>query len=59
MCRAVNVDEEGNRSPVASATYFVGFDQKEGYRGMNILSILTEPDNLFDYDKGIYVMGSI
>ncbi len=59
VLRAVSVDEEGNRSPVASATYFVGFDQKEGYRGMNILSILTEPDNLFDYDKGIYVMGSI
>ena len=41
----------------ASATYFVDFDQKEGYQGMNIVSIITDPDNLFDYDTGIYVMG--
>ena len=57
VLRAICVDEEGNESAAASATYFVDFDQKEGYQGMNIVSIITDPDNLFDYDTGIYVMG--
>jgi hypothetical protein len=35
----------------------VGFDQKEAYDGMNIITITTNPDNLFDFDKGIYVLG--
>lgn len=58
VLRAVCIDGDGNQSPVASATFFVGFDRREGYQGMNILSIMTEPDNLFEYNKGIYVLGS-
>ncbi len=57
VLRAVSVDKAGNESPAASAAYFVDFADKEGYQGMNIVSIITDPDNLFDYDTGIYVMG--
>lgn len=57
IIRAVSYDEAGNRSEVKTATYFVGFSSKNGYHGMNILSIITDPSNLFDYEKGIYVTG--
>lgn len=57
IIRAVCADEEGNESEIVSSSYFVGFDQKEGYEGMNVLSVITDPDNLFSYETGIYVKG--
>lgn len=57
IVRAVVYDEIGHRSDVKTASYFVGFSQKNGYDGMSILSIVTEPSNLFDYETGIYVTG--
>ena len=57
VVRAVSVDRFGNRSKVCEAVYFVGFGKKTGYEGMNIMSIVTDPTNLFDHGKGIYVMG--
>lgn len=42
-------------SPVTTATYFVGFSAKAGYDDMNFLSIVVDPDCLFDADIGIYV----
>lgn len=59
VIRALCMDEYGHTSPVSSASYFVGFDAKKGYDGMNILSVITDPDNLFDPEKGIYVLGNI
>ena len=57
VIRAVCIDAFGNRSDIINGIYFVGFDQKEAYDGMNIITITTNPDNLFDFDKGIYVLG--
>ena len=57
VIRAVSVDAFGNTSEVVNAVFFVGFDQKKAYDGINIIAITTEPDNLFDYEKGIYVLG--
>ena len=57
VIRAVCIDAFGNRSDVVNGVYFVGFDKKEAYDGMNIISITTDPDNLFDFDSGIYVLG--
>ncbi len=57
IVRAVAYDEMGNYSDVKSASYFVGFSDKNGYEGMKVLSIITDPDNLFDYETGIYVTG--
>lgn len=47
----------GEYSDIKTASYFVGFDTKTGYSGMNVVSIVTDPENLFDYEKGIYVTG--
>jgi len=57
VIRAVCVDSFGNRSDIVNGVYFVGFDKKEAYDGMNIITITTNPDNLFDFEKGIYVLG--
>jgi len=31
--------------------------KKKLYKNVAVMSILTDPDNLFDYEKGIYIMG--
>lgn len=58
IIRAVAYDQLGNRSEVVDASYFVGFSEKEGYENINVLSIITEPKNLFDSEVGIYVTGN-
>lgn len=57
VIRAIAYDNKGNKSEINTATYFVNFSQKNGYEGMNVVSVVTEPENLFDYEKGIYVLG--
>ena len=29
----------------------------EKYNNLSVISIVTDPENLFDYEKGIYVLG--
>ena len=57
VLRAVVKDRRGRISEETTATYFVGIPP-EAYLGCNILSVITDPDNLFDPDKGIYVTGT-
>lgn len=57
VVRAVYQDADGNLSEVKTQSYFVGFEAKPGYQNLNVISIVTDPDNLFDPDKGIYVWG--
>lgn len=59
IINAVSIDALGNRSVVASAVYFVGFEDKPGYDGINIISIQMDPGDLFDFEKGIYVTGKV
>ena len=58
VLRAVYYDEQGNKSEVEEKIYFVGYDEKNGYDDVNIISIVTEPENLFGSEKGIYVLGN-
>lgn len=58
VVRAVSVDASGHCSPVSTAVYFVGYGEKTGYDGLNVMAIVTDPSNLFDDEKGIYVLGS-
>lgn len=57
VVRAVVYYGNGIYSKVKTASYFVGFDDKPGYEKMNIISLVTDPDNLFDYENGIYING--
>ena len=50
---------DGTFTPVISRTYFVGFNRKKLYGDVPVISIITDPENLFDYEKGIYVMGKM
>ena len=49
--------EDETVSEIVTAVYFVGFDQKKEYENWEVLSLVTDPDNLFDYEKGIYGNG--
>ncbi|MCI8937910.1 MAG: hypothetical protein HFI44_13850 [Lachnospiraceae bacterium] len=57
VIRAALYDAQGQCRDAKTATYFVGFSDKEGYDGISTLSIVTDPANLFDYETGIYVSG--
>lgn len=49
--------EDRTVSETVTQVYFVGFDSKKEYDGYEVLSLVTDPDNLFDFEKGIYGNG--
>lgn len=49
--------DDGERSKIEERSYFVDYEEKSGYEDMNIISITSEPEGLFDKAKGIYVLG--
>ncbi len=57
IIRAVAVDSSGRVSEPVTKTYFVGKTASGYYKNMKVFSLVTDPDNLFDYEKGIYVKG--
>ena len=57
IIRAVAVDAQGRVSDIVSKTYFVGKTNAGYYPKMKVVSLVTDPKNLFDYDTGIYVLG--
>ena len=59
IIRAMAKLSNGNFTPIISGTYFVGLNRKELYGSVPVISINTDPKNLFDYENGIYVMGKM
>jgi hypothetical protein len=57
VIRAVAVDAQGRVSDIITKTYFVGKTNSGYYPKMKVVSLVTDPKNLFDYDTGIYVLG--
>ncbi|MDE7247304.1 MAG: CotH kinase family protein [Lachnospiraceae bacterium] len=57
VVRAVYQDMDGSFNDLKTESYFIGYNGKTGYSDMNVISVVTDPDNLFDYDNGIYVLG--
>ncbi len=47
------------RSDTICLNYFIDFQNKEGYTNLPVVSIDALDDDLFDYEKGIYVTGKI
>ena len=58
VVKAVCFDAEGNYSPVVSSSYWIGQSDFIA-NGVAVMSISTDFDNLFDYEKGIYCNGKI
>ena len=53
---AIAVDALGKESQAATATFFIG-DNLASYNNAPVISLVTDPANLFDTDKGIFVRG--
>ena len=59
VIRAVAKNENGNYSEVVSETYFVTDKDLNRYKDLTVISLVTDPDNLFSPDTGIYVTGTM
>ncbi len=57
VVRAMAVLGDGTKTEVNSATYFVGINREEEYGDVPVISMMTDFENLFGYEEGIYVMG--
>ena len=58
VVRAAAKSSDGSFSRVTSNTYFImSSDKLAYYSNIPVVSLVTDPDNLFDKDKGIYVAG--
>ena len=51
--------ETGRTSRTYDMIYFVGLEEKGGYRDMPVISLDVDDGDLFDYERGIYVTGKI
>ena len=51
VVRAAVFNKEGISGPVVTNTYFTGLNQNEDYNGLAVVSLVTDPYNLFDYEK--------
>lgn len=58
VLRAVSINSIGIASEVTSASFFVELSP-EDYPNCNIISLVTDPANLFDPEIGIYVTGKV
>lgn len=59
VIRAIAVSTEGNISEERTASYFVGYSERYGYEDIYVVSLVSDPENLFSSEKGIYVTGDI
>ena len=57
IVRAVAITNKGERSAVVSGTYLIGYDREALYGDTAVIFLAMEPEDLFDYDRGIYVTG--
>ncbi len=58
VVRAAAKSADGTFSEVISQTYFVTTGNLAQYRNLTVVSLVTDPENLFDPDTGIYVTGN-
>ena len=59
IVRAVAKNSKGEFSEINSKTYFVTNEDLGIYQDLTVVSIVTNPENLFDPDTGIYVTGTM
>lgn len=57
IVRAIAVDSAGLPSQVSTRTYFVNNNIVEKYKGVAVMSLVADPDDLIDSKTGIYVLG--
>lgn len=57
IIRAVAIDVDGKKSDIVTNSYLIGRGNNKAYSEMCTVSLVTDPDNLFDFNEGIYVLG--
>ena len=57
VIRAMAIYPNGSQSDVISGTFFVGVDREAHYADVPVFSLMMNPDDLFDFETGIYVLG--
>ncbi len=58
VVRAVTYSAAGKYSETVTKSYFVGISSKN-HNNLPIISVTTDPQNLFDYETGIFVKGKV
>ena len=58
LVRAGAFKEGAVPSPVMSHTYFIGAEARRT-DGLAVMSLMTAPEGLFDYNTGIYMLGKV
>ncbi len=58
VIRACAKGSSGKFGRTVTATYFVG-DVLKNHNGLPVVSVVTDPEDLFDYDTGIYTLGKV
>lgn len=60
IVKVIGINKETKeKTPISYLDYFVGYQNKSGYNNMPIITLNVNDDDLFDYEKGIYVTGKI
>ena len=59
VIRAVAKNSKGEFSEVNTKTYWVTNEDLAQYEDLTVISLVTNPENLFDPDIGIYVTGTM
>ncbi len=59
MLCAAPVDASGRAGVPESEVYFLGLDFDELFPNCLVLFVITDPENLLDYDRGILAAGSV
>lgn len=57
IVRAAAYDAAGNLSDIVTKSYFIGYAQDNYLFQIPVISLVTDPDNLFNEETGIYVEG--
>lgn len=57
VIRATSIGTDGSFNEIETGVYFVGYEGKSEYENIPVMSLVTDSDNLFGYENGIYVTG--
>lgn len=57
VIRAVVIMPDGTVSEISGGTFFIGMDREKKYGSVPVISLMTDMENLYDHEKGIYILG--
>ncbi|MCQ2538664.1 MAG: CotH kinase family protein [Lachnospiraceae bacterium] len=55
--RLCAITDEGKKGKEITGNFFVGYSTKTAFKNIPTLTLITDPDSMFDYFEGGYVLG--